>query len=66
MKREEFNNPFSHHLHLVFGIGFCKVRKEPFESGLNCFHAVFSIFQPRLKSEPGPIDRGGDSTRVVM
>ena len=23
-----------------FGKGFCKVHEEPFESGLNCFHAV--------------------------
>ena len=33
--------------------GFCKVHDERFESGLNCFHAVFSIFQPGLNSQPG-------------
>ena len=53
IKREDFYKPFSHHLDLVFGIGFCKVHEERFESGLNCFHAVFSIFQSRLKSQPG-------------
>ena len=50
---KEFNKPFSNHLHLLFGKGFCKVHDEPFESGLKCFHAVFSIFQPDLKFEPG-------------
>ena len=53
IKREEFNKPFSHHLHLLFGKGFCKVHDEPFESVLNCFHAVFIIFQPLLNSLPG-------------
>ena len=46
IKREEFNKPFSHHLHLLFRDGFCKVHEEPFERGLNCFHAFFSIFNP--------------------
>ena len=36
-----------------FAKGFCKVHEEPFESGLNCFHAFFYIFQPGLKSQPG-------------
>ena len=53
IKREEFNKPFSHHLHLLFGKGFCKVHDEPFESGLNCFHAVFIIFHPGLSFQPG-------------
>ena len=33
--------------------GVCQVHDEPFESSLNCFHAVFSIFQPGLNSQPG-------------
>ena len=43
IKREEFNKPFSHHLHLLFGKGFCKVHDGPFESGLN-FFIHFSVF----------------------
>ena len=38
---------------LLFGKGFFKVHDEPFESGLNCFHSFFSIFQPGLNSQPG-------------
>ena len=53
MKREEFNKLFSHHLYLLVGKGFCKVHGEPFESGLNCFYAFLSIFQPGLNSQPG-------------
>ena len=33
--------------------GFCKVHDEPSESGLNCVHAVFIIFQPGLNSQAG-------------
>ena len=53
IKREEFNKPFPHHLHLLFGKGFCIVHDEPFERGLNCFHAVFSTFETGLNGQPG-------------
>ena len=53
IKREEFNKAFSHNPHLLFGKGFYKVHNEPFESGLNCFHSFFSIFQLGLNSQSG-------------
>ena len=52
IKREEFNKPFSHHLHLLFWEGFCKVHKEPFEGRLICFHAFFIIFNPGWNLKP--------------
>ena len=46
--REEFNKPFSYHPYLSFFKGSCKVHDEPFQPGLNCLHAFFSVFQPGL------------------
>ena len=42
IKREEFNKPFSHHLYLLFGKGFCKVQiaRSGVEVSANRFSAV--------------------------